>query len=148
MGDLVFQWVTPRPIAGGAPPPDPGPPTPPPNPPPIPTLVGTPSGALPGSFWVEGSDWHFITSGGQEYRGTGSAVATPPGAVVGSYWVEGETFRYIDASGIERQLPSVSVGVKAAPAIQGSYWVNSPSPAQRQWHWIGGANRYQFWNGF
>jgi hypothetical protein len=143
-----------RPIAGGVggcPPPPPDPPSPPPPSPPspsaIPAVVGTPAGAVAGSFWVEGAAWHYIASTGVEYEGTGAAVATPAGAVVGSYWVEGQDFHYVDASGVERTLQATSLGAKAGAALEGSFWVESAAAAGKQWQWTSATSRLQFWNG-
>jgi hypothetical protein len=101
-----------------------------------------------GSTWVEGSERHYIASNGVEYAETGSSTATPPSAVAGSVWVEGEDNKYLDASGVERNLSRTSEGAKAAPAIAGSQWLNSPSPAGQQVKWITGSNKQRWHNGF
>lgn len=108
-------------------------------------MVATPSGAVAGSYWVEGAEWHYIAATGVEYASTGTALSTPAGAVVGSYGVEGENWTYVDASGVRRRLDKTSLGANANTA--GSYWVDSGASAGKQWQWLSGTTRYQHWNG-
>ncbi len=107
--------------------------------------MATPAGAVAGSYWVEGAEWHYITSAGVEYASTGTAVSTPSGATPGSYWVEGENWAYVDASGVKRTLVKTSLGPNTQPA--GSYWVESSAAAGKQWQWLSGTTRYEHWNG-
>lgn len=131
---------------GGCPPPVSPPVSPPPTPA-IPALIGTPPGALPGSQWIESAEQHYIAQGGAEYGGTGTAVSTPPGALAGSIHEEAENKDYVDASGVRRRLQANSLGAKAGPAIQGSEWIESTQAAGKQFEWIGGTNKLQWWNG-
>lgn len=131
---------------GGCPPPV-SPPVSPPPVPAIPGLIGSPPGALPGSHWIEGAEEHYIAQGGTEHGGTGTAVSTPLGAVVGSIHEEGENKDYVDASGVRRRLQANALGAKAGPAIQGSEWIDTGQTAGKQFEWIGGTNKYQWWNG-
>jgi hypothetical protein len=119
----------------------PPPPPPSPTPPTIlnPLFVGNPTGAKPGSLWVQGSALYFISSTGGQYGGTEPAVSTPVGAIPGSMWIGGpsENFNsYIDASGVKRSLFFVQLSTANAGAINGSLWISSPAVAQDQYQAI------------
>lgn len=116
----------------------------------IPSLVGTPSGAIRGSVWVDGSALHYISDNQTEWAGTGTAVDTPSDAVVGSCYLNSATdeIYYIDASGVRRALQATSLGAKPAGAVQGSMWVAQDQVTGRQLEWAGATNTFQWWNGF
>lgn len=141
-------------ICGGigmvCPPPPVSPPVSCPAPAPaLPSLVGTPSGAIRGSVWVEGSELHYISDNGTEWAGTGTSVDTPSGAVLGSCYLNSATdaIYYIDSSGVRRALQATSLGAKPAGAVQGSMWIDGGQLTGRQLEWAGATNRWQWWNG-
>lgn len=128
--------------------PPPPPPPSPPSPAAIPNLDSRPSGALPGSVYVASTALFYVSAVGGLFTGVGVAVDTPGGALVGSVFVDGEVWYYIDAVGTRRSLQNSSLGAKDGAALQGSTWVESTASEGQQWQYIGGTNRYAWWNGF
>ncbi len=86
-----------------------------------------------GSFWIDGTDWHYVDENGQEWLFTGELVGTSVGRP-GSFWVEGDNFHYVDENGDERYLYGASSHTDTG-AMPGSYWVETPTSIGH-WAWI------------
>jgi hypothetical protein len=84
-----------------------------------------------GSFWVEGSDLHYVDQSNNEWLHAGVSVGTPAGAVNGSVWIEDNDIHYITDSGTERRVPGNTTSMHSdAAALGGSVWMEA------HLHWI------------
>lgn len=79
---------------------------------------------IPGHYWVEGTEWHYISeeTDGVERYFEGALTGTT-GKVAGHYWIEGTYFHYIDSSGAERRTEG-TLGT-ATGKVAGHLWVES-----------------------
>src|SRR5687767_8096152 len=74
-------------------------------------------------MWVEGEEFHFIASDGDEWYYTGTEISTPVNAKPGSCWIEGAEFSYISETGKKRRFAGVFINITVGK--EGSTWVET-----------------------
>jgi hypothetical protein len=88
-----------------------------------------------GSWWVELTELHHVSSAQVEWYYIGTVVSTPAGAVAGSVWVDTSDglIHYVTSAGVERAVGAVITSMHAdAAALPGSSWVDTDSHL----HWV------------